>query len=174
MNTKRNRGSGRGLGKWACICLLLPMLFSACHQEEPAADANLQRLCRLEIYAADGELLRMLEDTDSLSTWNSFGNAALAPEDDATQAEYEKLTQSLPILCTIRSYKTAAAIGKEDSLEDYITQTVYADTNIIKEEISPEMIKNMPVAPEALTFYVMLSEEEKQTLLSFAEEKEEF
>lgn len=156
-----------------CVCLLLPILFGGCQQEEAADTSDLQRLYRLEIYAQDGELLRTLEDADSLSEWNRLSGTELTADADAEQTEYEKLTQDLPISCIIRSYKSAAAVGKKDTLEPYITQTIYETTNIIKEEIAPEMIKNLPLSSEDLTFYVLLSEEEKQTLLSFLEEKEE-
>ncbi len=47
--------------------------------------------------------------------------------------------------------------------------TVYENSNIIKEQISPDNIKGTSVPEEYLTFYGTVSEEDREFLLSLGE-----
>lgn len=118
-------------------------------------------------------MIQIWEDAESLTEWNRL-NRIDTIADEAAQAEYAKLTQDLPIRYTIRSYQSSAAIGKSGILENNMEQTIYETTNILKEEIAPEAVKGTLLTQADLTFYIMLSEEEKNAMLSFIEEKEEF
>lgn len=46
--------------------------------------------------------------------------------------------------------------------------TVYEDSDIIKEQIMPEEVKSADVPEEYLTFYMEVSKEDKEFLLSLA------
>ncbi len=156
------------------ICLFLLSIFcvltlSGCHAALGAGDTqkDLQRLQQAEIYSADGNLLRTITDEDILKQFNQIHWADLSSSTQADGMGTED--KSLSVQCTIILYKTPAALLHDESLEKYLELTVYEKSNIIKEQIAPENVKAIPVSEELLTFYVTVSDEEKELLLSLAE-----
>ena len=98
-----------------------------------------------------------------LSQFNSLSYTD--SEGDELASEAGNLTE----LYTIISYKTPVAVYNDGTLEKLMELTVYEDSNIIKEQIAPESIKGAYVPEEFLVFYSMVSDEDKEFILSLAE-----
>lgn len=128
---------------------------------------DLQRLSRIEIYSSNGSLINTIEDKNILSQFNKIqGNDISSEQENEIKNTINNLTE----LYTIISYKTPASHWNNDTLEKLMEITVYSDIDMIKEQIAPENIKNFNVSEEFMTFYVSISPEEKEFLLSLAEQ----
>ena len=69
----------------------------------------------------------------------------------------------------IISYKSSAALHSDGTLEKLMETTIYENSNIIKEQVEPDNIKGLSIPKEYLTFYISISKEDKDFLLSLAE-----
>lgn len=127
---------------------------------------DLQRLSRIEIYSSDGSLINAIEDKNILSQFNKIqGNDIPYEQED----EIKNTINNLSVLYTIISYKTPASHWNNGTLEKSMEITIYSDVDTIKEQVAPENIKGFHVPEEFMTFYVTISPEEKEFLLSLAE-----
>ena len=73
------------------------------------------------------------------------------------------------MLYTIVSYKEPAAVYNNGALEKLMEITVYEDSNIIREQVVQESIKGDYIPEEYLIFYSMVSDENKNFILSLTE-----
>ena len=143
---------------------LLSLFLTSCNTEK-----DLQRLSMIEVYQSDGELVNVIKDTDILYQFNNLDYTDISADTDSSQNELEIVTEDLSVLCTIISYKSSAALHSGKTLEKLMETTIYENSNIIKEQVEPDNIKGRSIPEEYLTFYITISKEDKDFLLSLAE-----
>ena len=108
-------------------------------------------------------------DEEILSQFNDLDYTDMSSDTDADMDALESKIGDLNVICTVISYKTPVAANHDGSLEKLMELTVYEDSNIIKEQIAQETIKGGYVPKEFLTFYVTVSDEDKNFILSLME-----
>ena len=156
------------------ICFLLMGILAAiglagCGVNQGGRGKDLQGLSQIEIYSSDGHLINTILDEEILSQFNGLNYADVPSDTDAEMDILESKTENLKVLYTIISYKAPVAAYNDGNPEKLMELTVYEDSNIIKEQIAPETIKGGYVSEEFLTFYVMVSDEDKAFILSLME-----
>ena len=130
---------------------------------------DLQGLSQIEVYTSDGQLVNTILDEEILGRFYDLDDMDISSDTDVEMDALEHTVGDLDEICTIISYKTPVAAWHDGSLEKWMELTVYEDSNIIKEQIAPETIKGGYVSEEFLTFYVMVSDEDKAFILSLME-----
>ncbi len=78
------------------LCLLLSLHLTACNTRE-----DLQQLSMIEVYAANGELVNVIEDADILSQFNDLDDTDLSTDADASQSE---LANATGLFCIIHDH----------------------------------------------------------------------
>lgn len=148
----------------AMLCIIALLLLSGCNADKK----DLQGLSLIEVYSSNGELLNEIRDENTLYQFNNLDYISNL-DDESEQSELKSSTDDCPVLYTIVSYKTPAAIFGDKSLEKLTEITLYENSNVIKEQIAPENIKAAPIPEEFLTFYTTALEDDKNFLLSLVE-----
>ena len=149
--------------------ILTTMGLSDCGVDRGDRGKDLQGLSQIEIYSSDGHLVNTVLDEEILSQFNDINYTDIPSDTDEEMDALESKIGDLNVICTIISYKTPAAAWHDGSLEKLMELTVYEDSNIIKEQIVPETIKGGYVPKEFLIFYVTVSDEDKNFILSLME-----
>ncbi|MBO5473082.1 MAG: hypothetical protein J6A08_04765 [Lachnospiraceae bacterium] len=149
--------------------ILTAMGLAGCGVDQSDRGKDLQGLSQIEIYSSDGHLIDTILDEKILSQFNDLNYTDIPSDTDAEMDALESKMEDLNVLCTIVLYKTSVAAYNDGSLEKLMELTVYEDSNIIKEQIAPETIKEGYVPEEFLTFYVTVSDEDINFILSLAE-----
>ena len=142
---------------------------AGCGEDRDDRGKDLQGLSQIEVYSSDGHLVNTILDEEILSQFNDLDYTDISSDTDAEMEALESKIGDLNVICTIISYKTPVAANHDGSLEKLMELTVYEDSNIIKEQIAPETIKGGYVPEEFLTFYVTVSDEDKNFILSLME-----
>ena len=163
----------------AISILLMFSVFCGCSIRNSADSSKKtlenQRLARIEVYSENGKnLIDTIEDKETLAAFNennSFTEPWDGMDDDymKQQADIQKKLEKYKPQYIFISYKTPAAINSDGALEKVLEITVYKDTNIIKEQISPDNVKSFSVPIQYLTFYFEASDEVIAYLHSLAE-----
>ena len=148
---------------------LTTMGLSDCGVDRGDRGKDLQRLSKIEVYTSDGQLVNTILDEEILGRFYDLDDMDISSDTDVEMDALQHTVGDLDELCTIISYKTPVAAWHDGSLEKWMELTVYEDSNIIKEQIAPETIKGGYVSEEFLTFYVMVSDEDKAFILSLME-----
>lgn len=157
--------------KISCLAMLLfacTLLLAGCAASSAAPD-ELQRLAQLEVYSADGQLLRTVTDTDTLLQFNRLACAELAVQGEQQLPDEPPQTGDFPALCTFVTYKTSAARFHKNTLEKEMELTVYAGSSLVQVQFAPSAIKGLPLPHEHLLFYTAVSADCIEFLLSLAE-----
>lgn len=149
--------------------ILTTMGLSDCGVDRGDRGKDLQRLSKIEVYTSDGQLVNTILDEEILGRFYDLDDMNISSDTDVEMDALEHTVGDLDEICTIISYKTPVAAWHDGSLEKWMELTVYEDSNIIKEQIAPETIKGGYVSEEFLTFYVMVSDEDKAFILSLME-----
>ncbi len=149
--------------------ILTTMGLSDCGVDRGDRGKDLQRLSKIEVYTSDGQLVNTILDEEILGRFYDLDDMDISSDTDVEMDALQHTVGDLDELCTIISYKTPVAAWHDGSLEKWMELTVYEDSNIIKEQIAPETIKGGYVSEEFLTFYVMVSDEDKAFILSLME-----
>lgn len=159
--------------KTVLSCLLAVILsaisMAGCGAGRNAGREDVQRLSQVEVYSADGNLLGTVTDEDTLLRFSGLDYTDISSDTDAEMDILESKTGDLKVLHTIISYKAPVAAYNDGNPEKLMELTVYEDSNIIIEQIAPEIIKGGYVAEEFLTFYTTVSDGDKEFILSLAE-----
>ena len=153
--------------------ILTTMGLSDCGVDRGDRGKDLQRLSKIEVYTSDGQLVNTILDEEILGRFYDLDDMNISSDTDVEMDALEHTVGDLDEICTIISYKTPVAAWHDGSLEKWMELTVYEDSNIIKEQIAPETIKGGYVSEEFLTFYVMVSDEDKAFILSLMAGKRE-
>ena len=151
--------------------ILSAISLAGCGAGRNAGREDVQRLSQVEVYSADGNLLGTVTDEDTLLRFSGLDYTDISSDTDAEMDILESKTGDLKVLYTIISYKASVAVDNDGNPEKLMELTVYEDSNIIIEQIAPEIIKGGYVAEEFLTFYTTVSDEDKEFILSLAETK---
>ncbi len=156
------------------ICLLLSftalfMILIGCSASQNNEDNNSQQLAQLEVYSSDGNLINTIVNKDTLEQFNKLNYTYIPSDLDSEQSELENKIDNLNKLYTIISYKEPVAIINNGSLEKLVEITIYEDSNIIKEQVAAENVKVAPISEKYLTFYMTISDEDKNFILSLPE-----
>ncbi len=149
--------------------ILAAIGLAGCGEDRDDRGKDLQGLSQIEVYSSDGHLVNTILDEEILSQFNDLDYTDISSDTDAEMDALESKIGDLNVICTIISYKTPVAANHDGSLEKLMELTVYKDSNIIKEQIAPETIKGGYVPEEFLTFYVTVSDEDKNFILSLME-----
>ena len=149
--------------------ILTTIGLAGCGADRGNRGKDLQGLSQIEVYSSDGHLINTILDEEILSQFNDLNYTDIPSDTDEEMDTLESKIEDLNVICTIISYKTPVAAYNDGSLEKLMELTVYEDSNIIKEQIAPETIKGGYVPKEFLTFYVTVSDEDKNFILSLAE-----
>lgn len=149
--------------------ILTTMGLSDCGVDRGDRGKDLQGLSQIEVYTSDGQLVNTILDEEILGRFYDLDDMNISSDTDVEMDALQHTVGDLDELCTIISYKTPVAAWHDGSLEKWMELTVYEDSNIIKEQIAPETIKGGYVSEEFLTFYVMVSDEDKAFILSLME-----
>ena len=151
--------------------ILTTIGLAGCGADRGNRGKDLQGLSQIEVYSSDGHLINTILDEEILSQFNDLNYTDIPSDTDEEMDTLESKIEDLNVICTIISYKTPVAAYNDGSLEKLMELTVYEDSNIIKEQIASETIKGGYVPKEFLTFYVTVSDEDKNFILSLAEIK---
>lgn len=149
--------------------ILTAIGLAGCGVDRDDRGNDLQGLSQIEVYSSDGHLVNTILDEEILSQFHDLDYTDISSETDAKMDALESAVGDLNVICTIISYKTPVAAYHDESLEKLMELTVYEDSNIIKEQIAPETIKGGYVPEEFLTFYVTMSDEDINFILSLME-----
>ena len=149
--------------------ILAAIGLTGCGVDRGDRGKDLQGLSQIEVYSSDGHLVNTILDEEILSQFNDLNYTNISSDTDAGMDALESAIGDLNVICTIISYKAPVAAYHDRSLEKLMELTVYEDSNIIKEQIAPETIKGGYVPEEFLTFYVTVSDEDKNFILSLME-----
>lgn len=149
--------------------ILAAIGLAGCGEDRGDRGKDLQGLSQIEVYSSDGHLVNTILDEEILSQFNDLDYTDISSDTDAEMDALESKIGDLNVICTVISYKTPVAANHDGSLEKLMELTVYEDSNIIKEQIAPETIKGGYVPEEFLTFYVTVSDEDKNFILSLME-----
>lgn len=133
-----------------------------------------ERLACVEIYSAnDKTSVTTIEDSESLSSfqektlfteeWDKSVNADDMIEQQAILQKEVETNEPEYIFIT---YQKPVAIINDGTLEKELEITTYRNTNIVKVQISPGNVKNMPISSDYLTFYLEISDEVLEYLRS--------
>ena len=149
--------------------ILITIGLVGCGADQSDRGKDLQGLSQIEIYSSDGNLVNTILDEEILSQFNDLNYTDIPADTDEEMDALESKIGDLNVICTIISYKTPVAAYHDGSLENLMELTVYENSNIIKEQIAPETIRGGYVPKEILTFYVTVSDKDKNFILSLAE-----
>ena len=149
--------------------ILTAIGLAGCGADRGNRGKDLQGLSQIEVYSSDGHLINTILDEEILSQFNDLNYTDIPVDTDEEMDALESKIGDLNVICTIISYKTPVAAYNDGSLEKLMELTVYEDSNIIKEQIAPETIKGGYVPKEFLIFYVTVSDEDKNFILSLME-----
>ena len=149
--------------------ILTTIGLAGCGADRGNRGKDLQGLSQIEVYSSDGHLINTILDEEILSQFNDLNYTDIPSDTDEEMDTLESKIEDLNVICTIISYKTPVAAYNDGSLEKLMELTVYEDSNIIKEQIAPETIKGGYVPKEFLTFYVTVSDEDKNFIMSLME-----
>lgn len=149
--------------------ILTAIGLAGCGVDRDDRGNDLQGLSQIEVYSSDGHLVNTILDEEILSQFHDLDYTDISSDTDAKMDALESAVGDLNVICTIISYKTPVAAYHDESLEKLMELTVYEDSNIIKEQIAPETIKGGYVPEEFLTFYVTMSDEDINFILSLME-----
>ena len=149
--------------------ILSAITMAGCGADRNSAGEDLQRLAQIEIYSGDGNLINTVADEDVLKQFSSLNFTDIASDTDSEQDALESNAEELTVLYTIISYKAPVAVHNDGTPEKLTEITVYEESNIIREQVAPESIKGGYISEEYLTFYSIVSDEDKNFLLSLAE-----
>lgn len=149
--------------------ILTTIGLAGCGADRGNRGKDLQGLSQIEVYSSDGHLINTILDEEILSQFNDLNYTDIPSDTDEEMDTLESKIEDLNVICTIISYKTPVAAYNDGSLEKLMELTVYEDSNIIKEQIAPETIKGGYVPKEFLIFYVTVSDEDKNFILSLME-----
>lgn len=149
--------------------ILTAIGLAGCGADRGNRGKDLQGLSQIEVYSSDGHLINTILDEEILSQFNDLNYTDIPSDTDEEMDTQESKIEDLNVICTIISYKTPVAAYNDGSLEKLMELTVYEDSNIIKEQIAPETIKGGYVPKEFLIFYVTVSDEDKNFILSLME-----
>lgn len=149
--------------------ILTTIGLAGCGADRGNRGKDLQGLSQIEVYSSDGHLINTILDEEILSQFNDLNYTDIPSDTDKEMDTLESKIEDLNVICTIISYKTPVSAYNDGSLEKLMELTVYEDSNIIKEQIAPETIKGGYVPKEFLTFYVTVSDEDKNFILSLME-----
>ncbi len=146
--------------------LSLITVLGGCASESTKAG---QQLAQIEVYSvADNTLVNTIEDEESVLEFNQKTAFEEEWDDDYMDQQEEiqkKLEEREPLYIFI-SYKKPVAMNNDGTLEKISEITVYKDSNIIKEQVSPDSVKNFAVPSEYLTTFYESSEETMDFLVS--------
>lgn len=149
--------------------ILITIGLAGCGADQSDGGKDLQGLSQIEIYSGDGHLVNTILDEEILSRFLDLNYADIPSDTNEEMDARESEIGDLNVICTIISYKTPVAAYNDGSLEKLMELTVYEDSNIIKEQIAPETIRGGYVPKEILTFYVTVSDKDKNFILSLME-----
>lgn len=149
--------------------ILTTIGLAGCGADRGNRGKDLQGLSQIEVYSSDGHLINTILDEEILSQFNDLNYTDIPSDTDEEMDTLESKIEDLNVICTIISYKTPVSAYNDGSLEKLMELTVYEDSNIIKEQIASETIKGGYVPKEFLTFYVTVSDEDKNFILSLME-----
>ena len=149
--------------------ILTTIGLAGCGADRGNRGKDLQGLSQIEVYSSDGHLINTILDEEILSQFNDLNYTDIPSDTDEEMDTLESKIEDLNVICTIISYKTPVAAYNDGSLEKLMELTVYEDSNIIKEQIASETIKGGYVPKEFLTFYVTVSDEDKNFILLLME-----
>lgn len=152
------------------LCMAAGVLLSGCgfSREDGYTREELQNLARLEVYeAGSNTLLKTVEDEETLYRYLQ----AEVFSGDAFESESEKELKETPEIPEtpesadeayyLVAYKyPAAKFGEQEPKKKYTT-VLYQDTDIAKLVLEDEILKNIALPGELLTFYYKMSEEEQ-------------
>lgn len=148
---------------------LFIILLTGCSAAPDNTDENLQQLAQIEVYADSGNLITTVTDQDALQRFGALNGEDILSGEVSEQSELEKETESLTELYKIIAYKEPVAAVNNGSLEKLIELTVYEDSNIVREQVAQEAVKAFSLPDQFLTFYMSVSDTDKDFLISLAE-----
>lgn len=145
--------------------ILLTVGLAGCGVDRGDREKNLQGLSQIEIYSSDGHLVDTISDEEILSQFNDLRYTNISSVTDAEMDALERKMEDLDVICAIIFYKTPVTACHDGNLEKLMEWTVYEDSNIIKEQIAQKTIRGRYISEEFLTFYVTVSDEDKNFIL---------
>lgn len=148
---------------------LFVMLLTGCGAAPDNSEEDSQQFAQIEIYAGDGNLIATVTDQDALQRFGAFDGEEILSGGFSGQSELEKETGTLTELYRIIAYKEPVAAVNDGSLEKLTELTVYEDSNIIRQQIAQEAVKAVSVPERFLTFYMSVSDADRDFLISLAE-----
>jgi len=142
------------------MVILAIMLLAGCSSNVPGNGEAAEKKCRLEIYSAqDDTLLNTIEDQEQLKQMLAIDSWETADEKPG------KLTPEYK-LCVYQE-KTLLAGQSPDDERDYElieSITTFKNSTYVEAVFSPDVIKNMELAEDYLTFCYFMPENLAESL----------
>lgn len=152
----------------AALLFACALLLAGCAASSAASD-ELQRLAQLEVYSADGQLLRTVTDTDTLIQFNRLVANEIAAQTEPLAESSQTLVDSAAPLYTLAVYKTPASRYPNGQLQKEMELYFASDQPVVRVQIEPSVVKGFPVSKEHLAFYASLSDQSLDFLRSLTE-----
>jgi len=150
---------GKTMKRLSMVILAL-LLLAGCSSSGFDKSEAAEKKCKMEIYSAqDDTLLNTVDDQEQLKQLLAIDTWETADEkSEGLTPEYK--------LCVYQE-KTLLAGQSPDDERDYElieTLTTFRDSTYVEAEFSPEVIKNMKLSEEYLTFYYLMPEKLAESL----------
>ncbi|TCL45524.1 hypothetical protein [Harryflintia acetispora] len=135
------------------LLLLLAGVLVACTGCAHTA-AKEPKACKVEVYSDGGELLKTIDDQETVGL--------LTPTEDWADAEAPQPEPAAQYELVVWQEKTLLAGEDPEGEREYeviLNLTLYQDSPLVKTVISPQAVKNMRLSEEMLTAYYTLPDE---------------
>lgn len=135
------------------LLLLLAGVLVACTGCAHTA-AKEPKACKVEVYSDGGELLKTIDDQETIEL--------LTPTEDWADAEAPQPEPAAQYELVVWQEKTLLAGEDPEGEREYeviLNLTLYQDSPLVKTVISPQAVKNMRLSEEMLTAYYTLPDE---------------
>ncbi|PWM35016.1 MAG: hypothetical protein DBX66_09005 [Clostridiales bacterium] len=135
------------------LLLLLAGVLVACTGCAHTA-AKEPKACKVEVYSDGGELLKTIDDQETIEL--------LTPTEDWADAEAPQPEPAAQYELVVWQEKTLLAGEDPEGEREYeviLNLTLYRDSPLVKAVISPQAVKNMRLTEEMLTAYYTLPDE---------------
>lgn len=117
--------------------------------------SNNQQYAKVEVYSAtDNSLIKTIEDEKLLDEFVT--NISI---DEKDLSENEQAPENAEAKYKYVVYKKPVAVTGSNDLEEVMSFTTYTDSNFVLEQVAPDVVKNMPLSKDTLSFGMKLSDE---------------
>lgn len=143
------------------LCIVLVLCISGCKSDNGQEEQETQPKDQYYTVTSveDGEVLCTIKDEDKIKTIETI-ISALDVSADGSTINVSGYTPQYQYICHQEKTQLAGENPDRDkAYEEILSITTYADANVITIEISPEVVKNMMLSEESMSFTHVVSKD---------------